>query len=477
MSISPPKDIILAVDISRSMIGFGNHGEKTNDIFDSVKSKLTDYVNSLKLHDTLTVITFGSEVFAYPTISITTEEDIDKALSLISSLRANQQKTYTALMLHNLNEKLAELSKEAVGRLQLAVIMTDAIDDPPYGKEHAISAELGNQISNEGDDRFIYYISLNPEINQSIKGIVNAFFPDATLHNANNDHSLTQLTDQVLENLVPVVTIEPSEEMSLQYKPFDEKEFEVHIIANKLAAGIPLEFQLKYETEDAFLTSETKQINLVEGDNKFTIKSTLPVRYEGSYTANLDVKLLSDLNYLVKPSPEVPLTVNAESLSFSEKMKNLPEYYVPLGLILLILVIAGYKVFKYMTFKPLFELVFWETTEEESNLNMKKKIPDFDPFSFNAIYKSFDLIENEIKKFVVSSNIDSNPDIFLEQLPVADTFSFHTVGPTRKRKMYIDKKDKRKIKIKKNFTGKFVKNMSYFRYGNYSFAIKTNIVA
>lgn len=172
--VKPNKDIILVLDTSLSMIG---KGAGAKNIMPQVKDKLKSFIDNVVVGDTLTFITFDSEVKRYPTIRVQDDNDKDIIKSYLSIVEARGQWTFTMEMFRNVLQKADEINKvnkaeslnaqkaekEYVERKQAIVILTDALDDPPpadKSKKLDIK-DLATEYS--GVDWFMYFVSLSAD--------------------------------------------------------------------------------------------------------------------------------------------------------------------------------------------------------------------------------------------------------------------------------------------------------------------------
>ncbi len=162
----PNKNVILVLDTSMSMIGFGG-----NNIMDKVKSSIENYIDKLKDGDKVTFITFDTKVTIYPTILIDDKNDRDIAKKYISAIEAKGLWTYTIDMLKNVFKKAEEISKAEKDRKTVIVIMTDGIDDPPPGHRKDLFDIKSVSSEYSGKDWWIYFISFaDLQKNEKLKG-------------------------------------------------------------------------------------------------------------------------------------------------------------------------------------------------------------------------------------------------------------------------------------------------------------------
>ncbi|WP_016869637.1 MULTISPECIES: vWA domain-containing protein [Fischerella] len=108
-------DWILVVDTSASMRGVGG----TKNIFDQVKNSITEFVNTARLGDTITIYTFDRDVTLHANdITITSNPDRGKLKQIISAFRADGVRTHTGKAMQQALQHSARLNQraDAVGR-------------------------------------------------------------------------------------------------------------------------------------------------------------------------------------------------------------------------------------------------------------------------------------------------------------------------------------------------------------------------
>ena len=148
------KDLILILDTSLSMAGSGG-----KNILPQVKKSIPVYIDELDDNDSITLITFDSDVKISPTIYIGDEKNKKSLIKFISGIKATGKWTYTKKMITSVLQKAQELEARDNDRQQVIVIMTDALDDPPPGK---INARLNiKEVSKSYKDKnwFVFFIN------------------------------------------------------------------------------------------------------------------------------------------------------------------------------------------------------------------------------------------------------------------------------------------------------------------------------
>ena len=149
------KDLLLVIDTSLSMAGYGG-----KNIMPLVKQSLPKFIDQLDDNDSLTLITFDTEVKIYPTVYIKHKSNKDILNKYISMVEAGGKWTYTMAMMTAVFDKAKKLQAEDPDREQVIIIITDAIDDPPpYAREHRYDVKkIAKQYS--GNEWFIFFVNL-----------------------------------------------------------------------------------------------------------------------------------------------------------------------------------------------------------------------------------------------------------------------------------------------------------------------------
>jgi Mg-chelatase subunit ChlD len=121
-------DWILIVDTSASMRGVGG----TKNIFKPVKNSITEFVNTARLGDTVTIYSFDQDVTLNANdITINSNPDRGKLKQIISSLQAEGVRTHTGKAVQKALQHSAVLNKraDALGRTVSIVFLTDGLED------------------------------------------------------------------------------------------------------------------------------------------------------------------------------------------------------------------------------------------------------------------------------------------------------------------------------------------------------------
>ena len=152
-------DWILVVDTSASMRGVGG----TKNIFEPVKNSITEFVNTAKLGDTVTIYTFDKDVtLNADDIEITSNPDRGKLKQIISSLQAEGVRTHTGKAVQKALQHSALLNKraDALGRTVSIVFLTDGLEDV-RGIPNPVLIPSNTQFLREQQCKpYIFFVSL-----------------------------------------------------------------------------------------------------------------------------------------------------------------------------------------------------------------------------------------------------------------------------------------------------------------------------
>ncbi|WP_414516939.1 VWA domain-containing protein [Nostoc sp. PCC 9305] len=152
-------DWILVVDTSASMRGAGG----TKNIFEPVKNSITEFVNTARLGDTVTIYSFDKDVTLNANdITINSNPDRGKLKQIISSLQAEGVRTYTGKAVQKALEHSALLNKraDALGRTVSIVFLTDGLEDV-RGIANPVSIPGNTQFLREQQCKpYIFFVSL-----------------------------------------------------------------------------------------------------------------------------------------------------------------------------------------------------------------------------------------------------------------------------------------------------------------------------
>jgi hypothetical protein len=161
LKASEAKDLILVVDTSLTMAGYG---KGSSNIMPQVKKSLPQFIDKLDDEDSLTLITFDTTVKVYPTIYIEDKKNKQSFIEYLNNIKANGAWTYTSQMMRVVFQKAAELEAKNKDRQRVIIVLTDTLDDPPPGK---LNDGLNiKQIAKNYKDKewFVFYYTFGEEI-------------------------------------------------------------------------------------------------------------------------------------------------------------------------------------------------------------------------------------------------------------------------------------------------------------------------
>jgi hypothetical protein len=160
------KDLILIIDTSLTMAGYG---QGSSNILPQVKKSLPQFIDQLDSDDSITLITFDTDIKMYPTIYIDDKKNKESLVEYIKNIKANGAWTYTSQMMRTAFQKASELEAKDKDRQRVIVIMTDTLDDPPPGKLND-RLNVKNIAKNYKDkDWFIFFMNFGEAIKNNAK--------------------------------------------------------------------------------------------------------------------------------------------------------------------------------------------------------------------------------------------------------------------------------------------------------------------
>ncbi|MCF4969072.1 VWA domain-containing protein [Nostoc sp. CMAA1605] len=152
-------DWIIVVDTSASMRGAGG----TKDIFNQVKNSITEFVNTARLGDTVTIYNFDSDVtLQAQEITITSNPDRGKLKKIINDLKADGVRTHTGKAVQQALKTSAVLNQraDANNRTVSIVLLTDGLEDV-QGIPNPIRIPQSNQLLREQQCKpYVFFVSL-----------------------------------------------------------------------------------------------------------------------------------------------------------------------------------------------------------------------------------------------------------------------------------------------------------------------------
>lgn len=152
-------DWIVVVDTSASMRGVGG----TKNIFTQVKNSISDFVNTARVGDSVTLYTFDKDVqLKTENITISKNEDRGKLKQMIKALQANGMRTHTGKAVQAALTHSAKLNQraDALGRTVSIVFLTDGLEDT-RGIENPVSIPSSTQLLQQQQCKpYVFFVSL-----------------------------------------------------------------------------------------------------------------------------------------------------------------------------------------------------------------------------------------------------------------------------------------------------------------------------
>ncbi len=152
-------DWIVVVDTSASMRGVGG----TKNIFTQVKNSITDFVNTTKVGDTVTLYTFDQDVqLKTQNITVTNNQDRGKLKQIINALQANGARTHTGKAVQAALTRSAKLNKraDALTRTVSVVFLTDGLEDV-RGIPNPVTIPSNTQLLQQQQCKpYVFFVSL-----------------------------------------------------------------------------------------------------------------------------------------------------------------------------------------------------------------------------------------------------------------------------------------------------------------------------
>ncbi len=152
-------DWIVVIDTSASMRGVGG----TKNIFSQVKNSITDFINTTRVGDTVTLYTFDQDVqLKTQNIAITNNKDRGKFKQIINALAANGMRTHTGKAVQAALKHSAQLNQRsnALSRTVSIVFLTDGLEDV-RGIPNPVTIPSNTQLLQQQQCKpYVFFVSL-----------------------------------------------------------------------------------------------------------------------------------------------------------------------------------------------------------------------------------------------------------------------------------------------------------------------------
>lgn len=155
-------DWIVIVDTSASMRGVGG----TKNIFAQVKNSITEFVNTARVGDTVTIYSFDSDVtLQAQEVTIASNSNRGKLKQIINELKADGLRTHTGKALQKVLQTSARLNQrsDAAVRTVSIVFLTDGLEDV-RGILHPVPIPQSTQLLQEQQCKpYVFFVSLGQQ--------------------------------------------------------------------------------------------------------------------------------------------------------------------------------------------------------------------------------------------------------------------------------------------------------------------------
>ncbi|WP_414546498.1 VWA domain-containing protein [Nostoc sp. CCY0012] len=155
-------DWIVVVDTSASMRGAGG----TKNIFTQVKNSITEFVNTARVGDTVTIYSFDSDInLQAQEVTIASNPDRGKLKQIINDLKADGLRTHTGKAVQKALQASARLNQrtDAVNRIVSIVFLTDGLEDVK-GIANPVRIPQSTQLLREQQCKpYVFFVSLGQQ--------------------------------------------------------------------------------------------------------------------------------------------------------------------------------------------------------------------------------------------------------------------------------------------------------------------------
>lgn len=309
-------DWIVVIDTSASMRGAGG----TKNIFNQVKNSITEFVNTARLGDTVTIYSFDKDVtLQTQNIPITSNSNRGQLKQIIASLKADGVRTHTGKAVQRALQHSALLNQrsDALGRTVSILFLTDGVEDVT-GIPNPVPIPGNTQLLRQQQCKpYIFFVSLGLKEHEKQ---LNNFANNPALCGKGRvlrDPGGVEL-NRLAQNIRPVL-IEPKLDVNLPtikqatVSPGTITEaFNINSISN-VKNTVSLQLQDPKKT-GIRLVSTNSRINLAA--NKATsipIKLEIPADVRGG-ASGLRLVLASENKAIAPITVDLPVTIKAKLL-------------------------------------------------------------------------------------------------------------------------------------------------------------------
>ncbi len=307
-------DWIVVVDTSASMRGAGG----TKNIFNQVKNSITEFVNTARLGDTVTIYSFDRDVtLETQNIPIISNSNRGQLKQIIASLKADGARTHTGKAVQTALQHSALLSQDsdALGRTVSILFLTDGVEDVS-GIPNPVPIPGNTQLLRQQQCKpYIFFVSLGQKEHEKQ---LNDFANNPALCGKGRvlrDPGGVEL-NRLAQNIRPVL-IEPKLDVNLptiKLQPVSPgtitEAFNINSISN-VKNTVSLQLQDPKKT-GIRLVSPNARIDLTaDKPTSIPIQLQIPADVEGG-VSGLRLVLASENKAIAPITVDLPVTIQAK---------------------------------------------------------------------------------------------------------------------------------------------------------------------
>jgi Mg-chelatase subunit ChlD len=204
-SCDVPTDVVLAIDLSGSM---DDDGKNPPEPVTSVLTAAEAFVNRLKAHDQIGVVTFATNALVVETLTHEIQKVAGVVKKLVISPKEQQGSTNTGDALKRMREELGSERHSTEAR-KVAILLTDGLATAPK-KDPEVYAESEAKLLKDMDVQ-LFTIGLGEKANESfLKSIASSesqYYKAPTINELNGIYS--SITESICEEGATVIQIVP----------------------------------------------------------------------------------------------------------------------------------------------------------------------------------------------------------------------------------------------------------------------------
>lgn len=309
-------DWIVVVDTSASMRGAGG----TKNIFNQVKNSITEFVNTARLGDTVTIYSFDKDVtLQTQNIPIISNSNRGQLKQIIASLKADGVRTHTGKAVQKALQHSALLNQrsDALGRTVSILFLTDGVEDVT-GIPNPVPIPGNTQLLRQQQCKpYIFFVSLGLKEHEKQ---LNNFANNPALCGKGRvlrDPGGVEL-NRLAQNIRPVL-IEPKLDVNLptiKLQPVSPgtitKTFNINSISN-VKNTVSLQLQDPNKTGIRLVSSNSRIDLAANKPTSIPIQLQIPTDVRGG-VSGLRLVLASENKAIAPITVDLPVTIQAKLL-------------------------------------------------------------------------------------------------------------------------------------------------------------------